>query len=86
MFSLFKRAGGASSQIGVFVTSEGVAAAQLSNTGTKPRLERCVYERKGDTDPVARVLSRLPGVWFPVVANTPVPSEAMPPAAQMPSP
>ena len=68
MFSLFKRAGGASSQIGVFVTSEGVAAAQLSNTGTKPRLERCVYERKGDTYPVARVLSRLPNRRAPTVS------------------
>jgi len=68
MLSLFKRAGGASSQIGVFVTSEGVAAAQLSNTGTKPRLERCVYERKGDTDPVARVLSRLPNRRAPTVS------------------
>ncbi|MEO8465899.1 MAG: hypothetical protein ABI640_11210 [Gammaproteobacteria bacterium] len=68
MLSLFKRAGGASSQIGVFVTAEGVAAAQLSNAGARPRLERCVYERKGDNDPVARVLSRLPNRRAPTVS------------------
>ena len=72
MLWLFKRAGGASSQIGVFVTAEGVAAAQLSKTGAKPRLERCVYERKGDSkgdsDPVARVLARLPNRRAPAVS------------------
>jgi MSHA biogenesis protein MshI len=68
MFSLFKRGGGPSSQIGVFVTAEGVAAAQLSKTGAKPRLERCVYERKGDTDPVARALARLPNRRAPAVS------------------
>jgi MSHA biogenesis protein MshI len=68
MLSLFKRGGGASGQIGVFVTAEGVAAAQLSNTGAKPRLEHCVYERKGDGDPVARVLARLPNRRAPTVS------------------
>src|ERR1044071_3667210 len=68
MLSLFKRAGGASSQIGVFVTAEGVAAAQLSRAGAKPRLERCVYEPKADSDPVARVLARLPNRRAPTVS------------------
>jgi len=68
MLSLFKRAGSAGSQIGVFVTDEGVAAAQVTKTGAKPRLERCVYERKGDSDPVARVLARLPNRRAPTVS------------------
>ena len=68
MLSLFKRAGGASSQIGVFVTADGVAAAQLSTAGARPRLERCVYERKADTDPFARVLARLPNRRAPTVS------------------
>lgn len=68
MLSLFKRAGGASSQIGVFVTAEGVAAAQLSTAGAKPRLQRCVYERKGDSDPIARALARLPNRRAPTVS------------------
>ena len=68
MLSLFKRAGRAGSQIGVFVTDEGVAAAQVTKTGAKPRLERCVYERKGDSDPVARVLARLPNRRAPTVS------------------
>ena len=68
MLSLFKRGRGASSQIGVFVTAEGVAAAQLSNAGAKPRLERCVYERKGDNDSIARMLARLPNRRAPTVS------------------
>jgi len=68
MLSLFKRGGGASSQIGLFVTAEGVAAAQLSRVGAKPRLERCVYERKADTDPFARVLARLTNRRAPTVS------------------
>jgi MSHA biogenesis protein MshI len=61
MLSLFKRARHTGSQIGVFVTPEGVAAAQVSaaSPGRKPRLERCVYEARGADDPVARVASRL---------------------------
>jgi MSHA biogenesis protein MshI len=69
MLSLFKRGGGASSQIGVFVTAEGVAAAQLSKSGVKPRLERCVYERKNEGDPVARVLGRLSNRRAPAVST-----------------
>src|SRR5512143_964872 len=68
MLSLFKRAAGSSSQIGVFVSADGVAAAQLSNAGAKPRLERCVYERKGDTDPIARMIARLPNRRAPTVS------------------
>jgi MSHA biogenesis protein MshI len=68
MLSLFKRGGEPKSQIGVFVTAEGVAAAQLSRAGSKPRLERCVYERRGDSDPIARVLARLPNRRAPTVS------------------
>jgi MSHA biogenesis protein MshI len=50
------------------VTAEGVAAAQLSRASARPRLERCVYERKGDNDPVARVLTRLPNRRAPTVS------------------
>ncbi len=45
-----------------------MAAAQVTKTGAKPRLERCVYERKGDSDPVARVLARLPNRRAPTVS------------------
>ena len=68
MLALFKRGGGAGSQIGLFVTADGVAAAQLSVAGARPRLERCVYERKGESDPLARVLSRLPNRRAPTVS------------------
>ncbi len=70
MLSLFKRGGAAGSQIGVFVTPAGVAAAQLSaGAGGKPRLERCVYERRGaEEDPFARVLARLSNRRAPTVS------------------
>jgi MSHA biogenesis protein MshI len=69
MLSLFKRARGVGSQIGVFVTAEGVAAAQLSAVaGAKPRLERCVYEKRGTEDPFTRVLGRLPNRRAPTVS------------------
>jgi len=69
MLSLFKRARGTGSQIGVFVTAEGVAAAQLSAVaGAKPRLERCVYEKRGAEDPFTRVLGRLPNRRAPTVS------------------
>lgn len=61
LLAIFGRRRRAGSQIGVFATTEGVAAAQVASKGPgKPRLERCVYERRGDDDPFARVLSRLP--------------------------
>jgi MSHA biogenesis protein MshI len=61
MLSLFKRARHTGSQIGVFATADGVAAAQVSaaSPGRKPRLERCVYEVRGDQDPFVRVVSKL---------------------------
>jgi MSHA biogenesis protein MshI len=68
MLSLFKRASGPKSQIGVFVSAEGVAAAQLSRAGARPRLERCVYERRGHDDPVPRVLARLQNRRGPTVS------------------
>jgi hypothetical protein len=68
MFPLFKRGGTAGSQIGVLVTPEGVAAAQLSpKAGGKPHLDRCVYERRGSEDPFTRVISRLPNRRAPTV-------------------
>jgi len=69
MLSLFKRGRGAGSQIGVFVTREGVAAAQLAAVaGGKPRLERCIYEKQGSEDPFVRVLARLPNRRAPAVS------------------
>jgi len=60
MLSLFKRGRSPGSQIGVFATSAGVAAAQVAAApGRKPRLERCVYETRAAQDPFARVASRL---------------------------
>ena len=62
MLSLFKRSQAVGSQIGVFVTAEGVAAARVSaGPGRKPRLERCVYEPRDEQDPFGRVASRLAG-------------------------
>jgi MSHA biogenesis protein MshI len=63
MLSLFKRARRTGSQVGVFVTPDGVAAAQVSpaTPGRKPRLERCVYEVRGDQDPFIRIMSKLSG-------------------------
>ena len=62
MLSLFKRYPGSGGQIGVFVTADGVAAAQVSaGAGRKPRLERCVYEPRGEQDPLGRVAERLAG-------------------------
>jgi MSHA biogenesis protein MshI len=53
-----RRAGG---QIGVFATPEGIAAAHVTpSAGGKPRLTRCVYEKDGGRDPLARLVSRLP--------------------------
>ncbi|HVY65692.1 MAG TPA: hypothetical protein VHH11_12795 [Gammaproteobacteria bacterium] len=68
MLSLFKRGGQPKSQIGVFMTADGVAAAELSGAGARPRLERCVYERRGAQDAVARVLARLPNRRAPTVS------------------
>ena len=60
MLAFFKRGRAASSQIGVFVTADGVAAAQVSSRGAgKPLLERCIYEKQGASDPFARISSRL---------------------------
>jgi MSHA biogenesis protein MshI len=69
MLSLFKRGRRSGSQIGIFVTGEGVAAAQVrAVAGTKPRLERCVYERRSAEDPFGRVLGRLPDRRAPTVS------------------
>ena len=68
MLSLFKRGRVVGSQIGVFVTAEGVAAAQMSVAGSKPRLQRCVFERHGSEMPVQRVFERLPDRRAPAVS------------------
>jgi MSHA biogenesis protein MshI len=60
MLAFFKRGRTAGSQIGVFVTADGVAAAQVSSRGAgKPLLERCIYEKQGANDPFAKIVSRL---------------------------
>jgi MSHA biogenesis protein MshI len=69
MLALLRRGRGTGSQIGVFVTPEGVAAAQVTpRVAGKPRLERCVYEKQSSPDPVARVLARLPNRRAPAVS------------------
>jgi len=66
--ALFGRARRGGSQIGVFATADGVAAAQVTPGGHgKPRLERCAYEKQGTSDPFARVLGRLPNRRAPTV-------------------
>jgi MSHA biogenesis protein MshI len=62
LLAYFTRRRRVTSQIGVFVTPHGVAAAQVTPRGTgKPRLDRCVYEREGSPEPFARVVGRLAG-------------------------
>jgi MSHA biogenesis protein MshI len=70
MFPFFKRGGGTGGRIGVLVTSEGVAAAQVApaKAGAKPRLKHCVYEARGAQDPFARVASRLSGRRVPTAS------------------
>jgi MSHA biogenesis protein MshI len=68
LLAYFKRARRIGSQIGVFATPEGVAAAQVApRPGSKPKLERCVYE-KGSHDHYARVVSRLANRRAPAVS------------------
>lgn len=64
----FGRSRRGGSQIGVFVTPDGVAAAQVLQRGGKPRLERCVYEKDSSDDSFARVLDRLPSRRVPTVS------------------
>lgn len=60
MLSLFKRPRSSGSRIGVFVTSDGVAAAQVVRArGMRPRLEHCVYEAQGTPDALARAVDSL---------------------------
>lgn len=45
----------------MFATAEGVAAAHVApSVGGKPRLTRCIYEKEGGRDLLARLVSRLP--------------------------
>jgi MSHA biogenesis protein MshI len=69
LLAYFTRRRAVTSQIGVFVTPDGVAAAQVTpRAGGKPRLDRCVYEKDGSDDPFARVVGRLPSRRAPTVS------------------
>lgn len=69
LLAFLRRGRSTGSQIGVFVTPEGVAAAQVTPRATgKPLLERCVYEKQGAQDAFARVLGRLPNRRAPAVS------------------
>lgn len=69
LLAYFTRVRRDTGQIGVFVTPEGVAAAQVTpRGGGKPRLERCVYEKQGAHDPFTRVVSQLPSRRAPTVS------------------
>jgi MSHA biogenesis protein MshI len=73
MLSLFKRGRTGGSQIGVFVTPDGVAAAQVAAPAAgKPRLECCVYEKRdrqsSGHDPFARVVGKLTARRAPTVS------------------
>lgn len=60
MLSFFKRNRGSGSRIGVFVTPDGVAAAEVvSAPGAKPRLERCMFEARASGEQAARAIGRL---------------------------
>jgi MSHA biogenesis protein MshI len=64
----FTRRRGVTSQIGVFATPDGVAAAHVTpRANGKPRLDRCVFEKQGAHDAFARVLDRLPSRRAPTV-------------------
>jgi MSHA biogenesis protein MshI len=67
LLAYFKRARRVGSQIGVFATPEGVAAAQVTpRPGGKPKLDRCVYEKGSHTH--SRVASRLLNRRAPTVS------------------
>jgi MSHA biogenesis protein MshI len=69
LLAYFTRRRGVTSQIGVFVTPDGVAAVQVTpRAGGKPRLDRCVFEKDGSHDPFARVVGRLPSRRAPTVS------------------
>ena len=60
MLSLFKRVRSSGRRIGVFVTADGVAAAQVLRTrGARPRLEQCVYETQSTAGALGRAVDRL---------------------------
>jgi MSHA biogenesis protein MshI len=61
MLSVLRRGRNVATQIGVHVTPEGVAAAEITvGVGSaKPRLKHCVYEAQGTHDPFERVVERL---------------------------
>lgn len=69
MLAFLQRGRKAGSQIGVFATADGVAAAEVVlRPAGKPRLERCVYEKQGAEQGVARALARLPNRCVPTVS------------------
>lgn len=69
MLDFLRRGRSAGSQIGVFATSDGVAAAQVARRAQgKPVLERCVFERQSTPDVVGRAFARLANRRAPTVA------------------
>lgn len=69
LLAFFGRGRGAGSQIGVFATVDGIAAAEIVRGGAgKPRLTRCVYEKHGGHDSMARALARLARRRAPTVS------------------
>jgi MSHA biogenesis protein MshI len=69
LLAYFTRRRGVTSQIGVYATPEGVAAAQVTPRATgKPRLEQCAYEKDVSDDAFERVLGRLPSRRAPTVS------------------
>jgi MSHA biogenesis protein MshI len=69
LLAFFRRGQASSSQIGVFATADGVAAAEVvPQRAGKPRLACCLYENKAADDSFVRVLDRLPNRHAPAVS------------------
>ncbi len=65
----FTRRRGVTSQIGVFATPAGVAAAEVTpRANGKPLLGRCSYEADGSPDAFDRALSRLTSRRAPIIS------------------
>ena len=68
LLAYFTRGRRSGSQIGVFATPDGVAAAEVTPRAKgKPRLDLCVFEKQDSHDPFARALDRLPSRRAPTV-------------------
>ncbi len=69
LLAYFTRRRGVTSQIGVFATPAGVAAAEVTpRAHGKPLLGRCSYEADGSPDAFARALSRLTSRRAPTIS------------------